>query len=87
MWCAVNRVTRSGFVLGPAERISPLQALTAMTLGSAYLMNRDDMLGSLEVGKWADFTVLAENPLSVAPMAIKDIEVVGTVIGAKPTGK
>ena len=87
MWCAVNRVTRSGFVLGPAERISPLQALTAMTLGSAYLMNRDDMLGSLEVGKWADFTVLAENPLSVAPMAIKDIEVVGTVVGGKPTGK
>jgi predicted amidohydrolase YtcJ len=87
MWCAVNRVTRSGFVLGPAERITPLQALTAMTLGSAYLMNRDDMLGSLEVGKWADFTVLTENPLSVDPMSIKDIEVVGTVIGGKPTGK
>ena len=87
MWCAVNRVTRSGYVLGPAERITPLQALTAMTLGSAELMNRDDVLGSLEVGKWADFTVLGENPLTVEPMVIKDIEVIGTVVGGRPTGK
>jgi len=59
--------------------------LTAMTLGSAYLMNRDDMLGSIEVGKFADFTVLAENPLTVEPMTIKDIKVIGTVVGGKPT--
>jgi len=85
MWCAVNRRTRSNFELGAAEKITPLQALTAMTLGSAYLMNRDDMLGSIEVGKFADFTVLAENPLTVEPMTIKDIKVIGTVVGGKPT--
>jgi len=43
------------------------------------------MLGSIEVGKFADFTVLAENPLTVEPMTIKDIKVIGTVVGGKPT--
>lgn len=85
MWCAVNRRTRSGFELGAGERLTPLQALTAMTLGSAFLMKRDDMLGSIEVGKWADFTVLAQNPLTVEPMKIKDIEVRCTVVGGVAT--
>jgi len=81
MWCAVNRVTRSGHVLGEGERITPLEALRAVTLGSAYLLKRDHELGSIEVGKFADFTVLKENPLDVEPMRIKDIEVVGTMVG------
>lgn len=85
MWVAVNRRTRSGHVLGEHERITPLQALTAMTLGGAYLMKRDHDLGSIEVGKWADFTVLAENPLDVDPMHIKDIRVVDTVLAGVPT--
>ena len=80
MWCAVNRVTRSGYQLGASERLTPLEALRAVTLGSAFLLKRDDQLGSIEVGKWADFTVLAENPLRVDPMTIKDIEVVSTVV-------
>jgi len=86
MWCAVNRVTRSGHVLGTAERISALEALTAVTLGSAYLLKRDEDLGSIEVGKFADFTVLRENPLTVDPLHIKDIEVVGTVVAGEPRG-
>jgi len=85
MWVAVNRRTRSGHVLGEHERITPLQALTAMTLGGAYLMKRDHDLGSIEVGKWADFTVLAESPLDVDPMHIKDIRVVDTVLAGTPT--
>jgi hypothetical protein len=84
MWCAVNRLTRSGHVLGTAERITPLQALSAVTLGSAYLLKRDEDLGSIEVGKYADFTVLKQNPLSVDPMVIKDIEIVATVVAGEP---
>ena len=84
MWCAVNRRTRSGYVLGPEECLTPLEALEAVTLGSAYLLGRDDELGSIEVGKFADFTVLAQNPLDVAPMALGDIAVVGTVVGGVP---
>lgn len=85
MWCAVNRVTRSGHVLGPLDRITPLQALTAVTLGSAYLLKRDHELGSVEVGKWADFTILGDDPLSVDPMALKDIPVRGTVVAGRVT--
>jgi hypothetical protein len=84
MWCAVNRRTRSGHELGAAEKITPLQALTAVTLGSAYLIKRDEDLGSIEVGKYADLTILEDNPLSVDPMAIKDIAVVGTVVAGRP---
>lgn len=84
MWCAVNRRTRSGFELGSAERITATQALTAMTMGSAYLLKRDDVLGSIEVGKFADFTVLAKNPLTVDPMEIKDIKVLATVVDGEP---
>ena len=58
MWCAVNRVTPKGRVLGEAEKISAEDALRAVTLGSAYLLGLDEDLGSIQTGKWADFTVL-----------------------------
>lgn len=80
-WCAVNRVTPSGRVLGEEERITPYQALWAVTQGAAYQMHLDAELGSIECGKRADFAVLAESPLDVDPMVIKDIEVWGTVVG------
>jgi predicted amidohydrolase YtcJ len=84
MWCAVNRVTPSGLVLGPDERISAESALHAATLGGAYQMHLDDELGSIECGKAADFTVLGDDPLTVEPMAIKDIDVWGTVVAGRP---
>ncbi|MEX0741557.1 MAG: amidohydrolase family protein, partial [Phycisphaeraceae bacterium] len=81
MWCAVNRVTPSGRVLGEFEKISAYDALYAVTLDAAYQMHLDGELGSIETGKWADFAVLAESPLDVESMAIKDIPVWGTVVG------
>ena len=84
MWCAVNRVTPSGRVLGEAERISPELALEAVTLGSAYQMHLDAEFGSIECGKAADFTVLGDDPLTVDPMAIRDIDVWGTVVAGRP---
>ena len=87
MWCAVNRVTPQGRVLGEAEKISAEEALRAVTLGSAYLLGLDEDMGSIQTGKWADFTVLAESPLDVDPMTIKDIAVWGTVLaGVKQPG-
>lgn len=80
-WCAVNRVTASGRVLGPLERISVQQALHAITLGAAFTLKLDHLIGSIETGKRADFTVLEEDPLAVDPMLLKDIEVWGTVVG------
>lgn len=83
MWCAVNRVTPSGRVLGPDERISAESALRSVTLGSAYQLHLDAEFGSIECGKAADFTVLADDPLTVDPMTIKDIDVWGTVVAGE----
>ncbi len=83
MWCAVNRLTPTGRVLGEGERITPLQALHAVTLGPAYTLKLDHLVGSIDVGKFADFAVLDDNPLKVAPETIKDIPVHATVLGGR----
>jgi predicted amidohydrolase YtcJ len=79
MWCAVNRLTEAGDVLGADERITPLQALKAITLDGAYLYREETTKGSLEVGKLADLVVLDKNPLTVAPIDIKQIKVIETI--------
>ncbi len=81
MWCAVNRMTVSGRVLGEGERITASEALHAATLGAARQLRMEDQIGSIEVGKRADFTVLDDDPLSVHPMSIRDIGIWGTVLG------
>lgn len=83
MWCAVNRVTPCGRVLGDHEKITPYEALHAATLGGAYQLHMDHEIGSIEAGKFADFAVLKESPLDVDPMAIRDIGVWGTVVGGE----
>ncbi|MFN8022030.1 MAG: amidohydrolase [Acidimicrobiales bacterium] len=88
MWCAVNRVTPSGRVLGEHEKISAHDALWAVTQGSAYQLHLDHLMGSIECGKYADFTVLDADPLEVDPMNLREIGVWGTVLGgvAQPVG-
>ncbi|MDP6567863.1 MAG: amidohydrolase [Alphaproteobacteria bacterium] len=82
-WCAVNRQTASGRILGPAERIEVADALYAITQGAAYTMKLDHQVGSIEVGKRADFAVLEEDPLAVPPVELKDVPVWGTVLGGR----
>ncbi len=82
-WCAVNRLTASGRVLGQAERIGVPEALRAITLGAAYCLGLDHEIGSIECGKRADFCVLDEDPLAVAPEALKDVPIWGTVLGGR----
>ena len=82
MWIAVNRVgIRSGKVLAPDERVTPLQAMRMVTIDAATTLGAEDKVGSIRAGKFADFTVLGANPLEVDPMAIRDIPVWGVVIG------
>ncbi|MFT4041287.1 MAG: amidohydrolase [Thermomicrobiales bacterium] len=83
MWCAVNRVTPKGRVLGEAEKITTEQALHAVTLGSAYLLGLDAELGSIQPGKWADFTVLDHSPMDVDPTDLLDLVVWGTVLAGQ----
>ncbi|MCP4306955.1 MAG: amidohydrolase [bacterium] len=79
MWAAVNRVSRSGEVWGPDERISVMDALKASTIEAAYQFHEDDIKGSIEPGKLADLVILDRNPLTVDPMELKDLEVLETI--------
>lgn len=83
-WCAVNRVTASGRKLSAAECITTEQALQAITLGAAYTLRMDHEIGSIEVGKRADFCVLQDNPLEMPPETLKDARILGTIIGGVP---
>jgi len=78
VWSAVNRVSRSGEVIGAEERITPEQALRAITLDGAWQYQEEDSKGSITVGKLADLVILDANPLTVDPMAIRGIRVLAT---------
>ncbi|MFI5000317.1 MAG: amidohydrolase [Reyranellales bacterium] len=82
-WCAVNRLTASGRTLGESEKISVADALRAITLGAAYTLKLDEELGSIDVGKRADFAILEDDPLTVPPAKLKDVGVWGTMLGGK----
>lgn len=83
VWTAVNRVARSGRIVGPEERVTPLQALRAITIDAARQYREEDSKGSIEVGKRADLVVLSASPLKVKSMAIKDIKVLETIKDGK----
>ncbi|MDG1935895.1 MAG: amidohydrolase [Paracoccaceae bacterium] len=82
-WCAVNRLTLSGRVQGDGEKISIQDALYAITLGAAYTLHLDGEIGSVEIGKKADFAVLEQDPIDIGGANIKDIEIWGTVQGGR----
>jgi predicted amidohydrolase YtcJ len=78
-WAAVNRVTTGGKLLGPDERITPFEALRAITADAAWQNFEEDRKGTLEKGKLADMVILSDDPLSIDPMSIKDIRIVQTI--------
>jgi predicted amidohydrolase YtcJ len=78
IWIAVNRKTRSDFVLGPDQRLTPMQALHAITLGAAYQYFEEDKKGSITPGKQADLVILESNPLLSNPDTLKDISIMET---------
>jgi predicted amidohydrolase YtcJ len=83
VWAAVNRRTRSGFVVGPDERISVERALRAVTIDAAWQHFEEESKGSLEPGKLADLVILSANPLEVDGERIADIRVLETVVGGE----
>lgn len=82
VWSAVNRVSSEGKIIGPAQRISALQALRAVTIDAAWQIRQEANLGSIEPGKLADLIVLSDDPL-INPAAIRDIKVVETIISGQ----
>ena len=81
VWSAVNRLSRSGRCIGEAQRIPVTEALRSVTADAAWQNFEEEVKGSIEVGKLADFVILDANPLDANPEMIKDIEILETVVG------
>lgn len=79
IWCAVNRITRDGVLLGENQKVTPYEALKAITINAAYQNKEEDIKGTIEEGKLADLVILSDNPITCDPMTIKDIEVLETI--------
>ena len=70
--------------LGPDQAVSVDDAIRAVTIDAAYQLFADNIVGSLEVGKQADFVVLEKNPRQTPPADIRNIKVKGTWVDGKP---
>ena len=79
IWCAVNRITKNGVLLGADERIPAIEALKAVTKNAAYQSFEEDIKGTIKEGKLADLVILDKNILKVEPMEIKNIQVLETI--------
>jgi len=80
VWAAVNRFTAEGPVAGPQHRVPLDVALNAITIDAAYSIQMEKRVGSIEVGKDANLTILEQSPYEVAPEKLKDVEVWGTML-------
>lgn len=83
VWCAVERCTAKGVVLGEKERISVVDALRAVTVNAAHQYFEEEQKGSLRPGKSADFVLLDADPLTVPADRLLDIHVLETIKGGK----
>lgn len=75
----VTRRSRSGDIIGPHQRVPVEVALKAMTIWPAFQHFEEESKGSIEVGKLADFVVLSDNPITVAPEKLAELRVVETI--------
>jgi predicted amidohydrolase YtcJ len=80
---AVHRVTPSGFQVGPDQQLTVEEALAAHTINAARALHLEDRIGSIEVGKLADFAVLDGDLLATPAEAIRQIPIWMTVIGGE----
>ena len=83
MWIAVTRMTADGSVHNPEQRITREEALRMWTLNAAYLTFEEDVKGSLEPGKYADFVIVDRDILTCAEDELRDARVLATVLGGR----
>jgi predicted amidohydrolase YtcJ len=57
--------------------------MKAITITAARTIELEQSIGSIKKGKIANFVILAENPLKIKPMLIKDIKILETVFKGK----
>jgi predicted amidohydrolase YtcJ len=82
VWAAVNRRSANGALIGGEERITPNQALRAVTIDAAFQHFEEGLKGSLEPGKLADLVILSRSPLE-DPEHIDSIDVLETIVGGR----
>jgi predicted amidohydrolase YtcJ len=75
----VTRRTRSGDILGPDQRVDVMTALKAMTIWPAWQHFEENDKGSIERGKLADFVILSDNPMTVDPDKLAELQVRVTI--------
>ena len=80
---AVTRLTSSGQMLNPAEKLTAAEVIKMYTLNAAYASHEENIKGSISPGKLADMVLFSANPTKVSAEEIKDIKVQMTVIGGK----
>ena len=83
LWCAVERRTANGVVLGEAERIPVADALRAVTANAAHQYFEEHSKGTLQPGKAADLVLLDADPLAVPPDRLRAIRVLETIKDGK----
>ena len=79
VWATVNRTSRSGTVIGPDERVTPYQAMKMVTLWGAEQFGEQATKGSIKEGKLADLVVLSDNPITMDPAEINQVQVLETI--------
>ena len=83
MYAAVARRASTGEIVGEPERVSPMEALRMYTLNGAYSLSQEQDKGSIEPGKFADLTLLDEDPTDVECERISHIKATKTIVGGK----
>ena len=83
IYAAVTRKTAAGQDFFPEEKVAPQQALEMYTTNAAYSAFEENIKGSITSGRLADLVVLSDNPATVNPEQIKDIQVDMTIIGGE----
>ena len=80
----MTRRSRSGDIIGPAQRVDVITALKAMTIWPAWQKHEEATEGSIEVGKLADFVILSGDPTAVDSETLDQLEVVETIKWSRP---
>lgn len=83
MWVAITRTASDGSVHNPEQRVSREEALRMWTMNGAYLSFEEDVKGSLEPGKYADFAILDRDILTCPIDELRETEVLETVLGGR----
>ena len=79
VWATVNRRSRTNRVIGPDQRLTPLEAMQSVTLWGARQHFEEERKGSIAKGKLADLVILSENPLTIDPERLNEIVVLETI--------